>query len=80
MNKINQLLTRGVADIYPSKEELEKILRRDKKLRLYQGFDPTGRLLHLGHMVGLKKMRQWQDQGHQVDSFGWRPFRKNNGA
>lgn len=66
MNKVNELLTRGVANIYPSKEELEKVLNGDKKLRLYQGFDPTGPLLHLGHMVGLRKMRQWQDLGHQV--------------
>ena len=66
MDKINELLTRGVVNIYPSKEELEKILNSGKKLRLYQGFDPTGPQLHLGHMVGLRKMRQWQDLGHQV--------------
>lgn len=66
MSPINELLTRGVANIYPSKEELGEILIGDKKLRLYQGFDPTGPLLHLGHMVGLRKLRQWQDLGHQV--------------
>jgi tyrosyl-tRNA synthetase len=66
MNKVNELLTWGVENIYPSKEELEKILNSGKKLRLYQGFDPTGPLLHLGHMVGLRKLRQWQDLGHQV--------------
>ncbi len=66
MDKIEELLTRGVANIYPSKEELEKVLRSGKKLRLYQGFDPTGSDLHIGHMVGLKKLRQWQNLGHHV--------------
>jgi len=64
--KIEELLTRGVDKIYPSKESLEKILRSGKKLKLYQGFDPTGDKLHLGHMVGLRKHRQWQDLGHEV--------------
>jgi len=66
MDKIDELLTRGVDKIYPSREKLEKILRSGKKLRLYQGFDPTGDKLHLGHMVGLRKHRQWQDLGHEV--------------
>ncbi len=66
MDKIEELLTRGVDKIYPSKDELEKVLRSGKKLKLYQGFDPTGTQLHIGHMVGLKKLRQWQDLGHQV--------------
>lgn len=66
MDKIEELLTRGVEKIYPSKEELEKILRSGKKLKLYQGFDPTGIQLHIGHMVGLRKLRQWQELGHEV--------------
>lgn len=66
MDKIEELLTRGVEKIYPSKDELEKVLRSGKKLRLYQGFDPSGIELHIGHMVGLRKLRQWQDAGHHV--------------
>lgn len=66
MDKIEELLTRGVDKIYPSKEELEKVLRAGKKLRIYQGFDPTGTQLHIGHMTGLRKLRQWQDLGHHV--------------
>src|SRR3989344_2136424 len=63
---IDELLTRGVDKIYPSREELEKILRSGRKLKLYQGFDPTGDKLHIGHMVGLRKHKQWQDLGHEV--------------
>lgn len=66
MDKIEELLTRGVDKIYPSKESLEQVLRGGKKLKLYQGFDPTGEKLHIGHMVGLRKHRQWQDLGHEV--------------
>lgn len=64
--KIEELLTRGVEKIYPSKETLEEVLRSGKKLRLYQGFDPTGTKLHLGHMVGLRKLAAWQALGHHV--------------
>ncbi len=66
MDPINHLLTRGVDKIYPSREVLEKILRSGKKLRLFQGFDPTGTKLHIGHAVGFRKLRQWQDLGHDV--------------
>lgn len=66
MDKIEELLTRGVDVIYPSKKDLEKILRSGKKLKLYQGFDPTGTQLHIGHMVGLRKLRHWQDLDHHV--------------
>ncbi|MBI2033430.1 MAG: tyrosine--tRNA ligase [Candidatus Levybacteria bacterium] len=66
MDRIEELLTRGVDTIYSTKAELEKVLRSGKKLKLYQGFDPTGTQLHIGHMVGLRKLRQWQDAGHHV--------------
>jgi tyrosyl-tRNA synthetase len=66
MDKITELLTRGVDAIYPSREALEKVLRSGKKLKLYQGFDPTGTQLHIGHMVGFRKLRHWQDLGHEV--------------
>ncbi len=66
MDAIEQLLTRGVSQIYPSKEKLETLLRSGKKVTIYQGFDPTGTKLHIGHMVGLLKLRQWQDLGHKV--------------
>lgn len=66
MDEINNLLTRGVEKIYPSQGELEKVLRSGKKLRLYQGFDPSMPSLHLGNFVGLMKLRQFQKLGHQV--------------
>src|SRR3990167_4509073 len=65
-HKIDELLTRGVEKIYPDKSTLEKVLMSGKKLRLYQGFDPTGDKLHIGHMVGLRKLAEWQKLGHHV--------------
>ena len=64
--KIADLLTRGVDKIYPSREKLEEILRSGKKLKLYQGFDPTSTKLHIGHMVSFRKHKQWQDLGHEI--------------
>jgi len=66
IDKVEEVLTRGVEKIYPSKEALEKVLRSGEKIRLYNGIDPTGPFLHLGHMVILRKLRQFQDLGHQV--------------
>jgi len=62
---IEELLTRGVENIYPSPEELKRILATGKKLRIYGGFDPTGKL-HLGHSALLSKLRQFQDLGHEI--------------
>jgi len=66
MDKIEEVLTRGVENIYPSKEKLEALLRSGKKIRLYQGFDPSMPNLHLGNLVGIMKLRQFQDLGCEV--------------
>ena len=64
--KIKELLNRGIAEVYPAKKDLEKVLLGEKKLRLYHGIDPTGKSLHLGHLIQLLKLKQFQDLGHQV--------------
>jgi tyrosyl-tRNA synthetase len=63
--KINEVLTRGVAQIYPSKKALNSLLKK-KRIRLYQGFDPSMPSLHLGNLVGILKMKQFQELGHEV--------------
>ena len=52
--------------MYPSAEALEKELKSGRRLLLYLGIDPTGPTLHLGHAIGLLKLRQFQDLGHSV--------------
>ncbi|MFH2085848.1 MAG: tyrosine--tRNA ligase [bacterium] len=61
----NDLLTRRVAKILPSKEGLERLLA-SKKIRLYQGFDPTFKDLHLGHTIGFRKLMDFARAGHEV--------------
>ncbi len=64
-SQIDELLTRGVEAIYPSEKYLRHRLENDK-LTLYLGIDPTGPTLHLGHIVQLFKLRQFQKLGHQI--------------
>ena len=65
MIKIGDLLTRRVDKILPNREGLEKLIS-ERKIRLYQGFDPTGMKLHLGHSVGLRKLMEFAEAGHEV--------------
>ncbi len=62
---IDQLLTRGVAEIIVE-EELRQKLDSGNKLRLKMGLDPSSPNLHIGHAVGLRKLRQFQELGHTV--------------
>ena len=64
--KIQELLERGVENIYPNKEYLKKQLLSGKPLSLYLGVDPTGPSLHLGHMINIEKLRQFQELGHKI--------------
>lgn len=63
--KNNDLLTRRVAKILPDKAGLEKLIA-GKKIRLYQGFDPTFKDLHLGHTIGFRKLMDFARAGHEV--------------
>ena len=62
---INYLLKRGVAEIIVE-NEMRQLLRSGRKLRLKEGFDPSFPDIHLGHMVALRKLRQFQELGHQI--------------
>jgi tyrosyl-tRNA synthetase len=66
MDQIEELLTRRVQAILPTKDGLEQLLRSGKKIRLYQGFDPSSPNLHIGHLVGLLQLKMFQDLGHEV--------------
>ena len=64
--KIRELLTRGVERIFPSAEFLEKKLKSGEQQTVYLGVDPTGPTLHIGHLVPLLKLKQFQELGHRV--------------
>ncbi len=63
------IIQRGTEEILPFEElerKLERSVAEDRPLVIKQGFDPTAPDLHLGHAVGLRKLRQFQDLGHRV--------------
>lgn len=62
---IDEVLTRGVAEILPSKDALTQLMKQ-QKIKLYLGIDPTGSELTLGHSVALRKLQQFADLGHKV--------------
>ncbi len=64
--KIEEALTRGVENVYPSKEEVKKVLLSGKILSIYNGIDPTGPTLHIGHGATLLKLKEFQDLGHKI--------------
>lgn len=68
-----EALVRGVARddeglplIMPDYSSLEKAME-ERKLTLYLGIDPTSPELHIGHTVPLRKLRHFQDLGHNVN-------------
>ena len=64
--KVGELLSRGVENIYPSVDFLKDRLESGEQLTLYTGYDPTGPSLHIGHGITMMKLRQFQQLGHKV--------------
>ena len=62
---LDTIVNRGVSEII-SREEFIRLLSSGRPLRLKMGFDPSRPDIHLGHVVGLRKLRQLQELGHQV--------------
>src|ERR1700743_1004944 len=63
------LLQKGAAEIIrvsDLRERLEKSRQTGVPLRVKAGFDPTAPDLHLGHTVLMRKLKHFQDLGHQV--------------
>ncbi|MCL1957910.1 MAG: tyrosine--tRNA ligase, partial [Fibromonadales bacterium] len=62
-------LTRGVQEIVPEPEfakKIQKSIDTGVPLRIKLGVDPTAPDIHLGHTVVMRKLRQFQEMGHQV--------------
>jgi tyrosyl-tRNA synthetase len=60
-----RILTQGAVDVVNEEELLAK-LRQGRPLRIKYGADPSAPDLHLGHSVPLRRLRQFQDLGHQI--------------
>jgi tyrosyl-tRNA synthetase len=64
-----EIISRGTVDVLPLDEfklKLARSIRDRKPLRVKQGFDPTAPDIHLGHAVCIRKLKQFQELGHQV--------------
>jgi tyrosyl-tRNA synthetase len=64
-----EIIKRGTVEIIPEAELIEKLkksIKTNKPLRIKLGVDPTRPDLHLGHSVILRKLRQFQDLGHEA--------------
>lgn len=62
---MDNLLTRRVEKVLPTPQELEKVMG-SKKIRVYIGVDPTATRLHLGHTIGLQKLMEFANAGHEA--------------
>ena len=63
--KIERLLTRNIEEIFV-KENLRKQLLSGRRLKVKLGFDPTGAKIHIGRAIVLRKLREFQDLGHEI--------------
>lgn len=64
-----EIIRRDAVEIVPEEElirKLERSFRTGEPLRIKQGFDPTRPDLHIGHAVSLRKLREFQELGHEV--------------
>ncbi len=69
INQQIEIIKRGAVEIISEEElrkKLEQSIKTKRPLKIKAGFDPTAPDLHLGHTVLLRKLRQFQDLGHQV--------------
>jgi len=64
-----KIIKRGTVEILPEEDLIRKLkrsIKENRPLRIKQGYDPTAPDIHLGHTVCLRKLRQFQEIGHQV--------------
>ncbi|NIP44006.1 MAG: tyrosine--tRNA ligase, partial [candidate division Zixibacteria bacterium] len=64
-----EIIKSNTVDLLPEGElenKLKRAIKEDKPLRVKQGFDPTAPDIHLGHTVGLRKLKQFQELGHTI--------------
>ncbi|MCK5077474.1 MAG: tyrosine--tRNA ligase [Calditrichia bacterium] len=69
VNEQLKIIERGVVELLPMnemKDKLERSYKENKPLIIKQGFDPTAPDIHLGHTVGLRKLKHFQELGHQI--------------
>ena len=64
--KIDEILTRSINKIYPSKEALKNVLLSGKQMRVYIGIDPTATYVHIGHSTNYILLKKFHELGHKI--------------
>lgn len=64
--KIEEVLTRSIDTIYPTKKDLKDLLSSGKQIRIYMGIDPTATYVHLGHATNYIILRRLHELGHKI--------------
>ncbi len=64
--KIEEILTRSIDTIYPSREAFEEVLLSGRQLNIYLGIDPTADYIHIGHATNLLLLERFHSLGHKI--------------
>ncbi len=64
--KIDEALSRGVENVFPNVEFVKSLLKKGKQFTIYMGIDPTGPNIHIGHVIPIRKLAQFQKLGHRI--------------
>lgn len=69
INEQIDIIKKGTEELISEEELVNKLERSEKSgipIRIKQGFDPTAPDIHLGHTVGIRKLREFQELGHTI--------------
>ena len=69
INEQIDIIKKGTEELISEEELVTKLERSEKTgvpIRVKQGFDPTAPDIHLGHTVGIRKLREFQELGHTI--------------
>jgi len=64
--KIEEILNRSVDKVYPSKDDLKKVLLSGKRITIYVGIDPTADYVHMGHSTNYLILERFHKLGHRI--------------
>src|SRR5437879_3947049 len=64
--EIDEFLTRAMSQVIVKDDLATQLRSGERQLRIKQGFDPTRPNLHIGHAVGLRKLKRFAEWGHEV--------------
>ena len=83
INEQMDVIKRGTVDLLPEEElvqKLERSIKENRPLIIKQGFDPTAPDIHLGHTVGLRKLKQFEELMEDLEDLAVVAERRDEGT